>query len=62
MELGVVSVETAGRFEMAHAEHAVFDGPYTVDAPLIVGDGLGELALDRRLRFEAIDDLFGERL
>jgi hypothetical protein len=27
---------------------------------LIVSDGLGELALDRRLRVEAVDDFFRE--
>jgi hypothetical protein len=40
-----------------HAEHAVFDGPDAVD-----GDRLGEVALDRRLRVEAVDDFPGEGL
>jgi len=62
MDFGSGAVEIAGGFEVAHAEHAVFDGPDTVDAPLIVGHGLGELAFDRGLRVEAVDDFFGERL
>src|ERR1035438_1459405 len=62
MDFGGGAIEVAGGFEMAHTEHAVFDGPYTIDAPLIVGDGLGKLALDRGLRVEAIDDFFGECL
>jgi hypothetical protein len=46
MYLGAGAVEVSGGFEVAHAEHAVFYRSDTVDAPLIVGDGLGELALD----------------
>jgi hypothetical protein len=42
---------------MTQAEHAVFDGPDAVDTPLIVGDGLSELALDGCLRVEAVYDL-----
>jgi len=45
---------------VTHGEHAVFDGADPVDAPLIVGDRLRELALDRGLRVEAVDDFFGE--
>jgi hypothetical protein len=41
---------------MTQAEHAVFDGPDAVDTPLIVGNRLCELALDRRLRVEAVYD------
>jgi len=60
MEFGVVGVEVACGFKMTHAEHAVFDGTDPIDAPSIVGYGLGELALDGSLRVEAVDDLFGE--
>ena len=62
MDLGAGTVEIACGFEVAHAEHAVFDGTDTVDAPLIVGDGLGELSFDRGLRVEAVYDFFGEGL
>ncbi len=62
MDFGAGAIEIAGGFEMSQAEHAVFDGTDSVDAPLIVGDGLGELALDRGLRVEAVDDFFGEGL
>jgi hypothetical protein len=37
-----------------------FNRSDAVDAPLIVGDRLGELALDRRLRVEAGNDFLGE--
>ena len=56
----VGAIEIGRGFEMAHAEHAVLDGADAIDAPLIVGDGLGELALDRSLRVEAVHELFGE--
>jgi hypothetical protein len=56
VNLGMAEIDVARGFEMAHAEHAVFDGPNAVDAPLIVGDRLGELALDRGLRVEAGHD------
>ena len=46
---------------MARGEHAVLDGTDSVDAPLIVGDALGELALDGSLRVEAVGNFFGER-
>ena len=60
MDFGGWAIEITRGFEVAHAEHAVFDGPYPIDAPLIVGDRLGELALDRRLCVEAVHDFFGE--
>ena len=58
MNIGVLRVEVAGSFEMRLGEHAVFDGTNPVDAPLIVGDRLRELALDGGLRVEAVDDFF----
>jgi hypothetical protein len=51
---GMAGIEVARGFKIAHAEHAVFNRSDAVDAPLIVGDRLGELALDRRLRVEAV--------
>jgi hypothetical protein len=60
VDFGVIGVDVASIFEMTDAEHAVFDGRDAVNAPLIVGDGLSELALDRRLRVQAVDDFFGE--
>ncbi len=39
---------------MTKSEHAVVDRADAVDAPLIVGDGFGELALDWSLRVEAV--------
>jgi hypothetical protein len=59
-DLGAGAIEIAGGLEMTHPEHAVFDGPYPVNPPLIVGDRLGELALDRGLRVEAGYDFFRE--
>jgi len=44
MNVGVLGVELAGAFEMRIGEHAVFDGSDAIDAPLIVGNGLRELA------------------
>jgi hypothetical protein len=58
MNIGMLGVEVACVFKMRVGEHAVFDGANAVDAPLIVGDGLGELALEGRLRAEAVDDFF----
>jgi len=58
MDFGAGAVEIPGGFEVAHTEHAVFDGPYTINAPLIVRDSLGELALDRHLCVEAVHDFF----
>jgi hypothetical protein len=60
MDFGGWAIEITRRFEVAHAEHAVFDGPYTVDAPLIVGYRLGELTLDWGLGVEAVDHFFAE--
>jgi hypothetical protein len=56
----MAGIEVARGFKMAPAEDTVFDGPYALDAPLIVGDRLGELALDWGLRVEAVHDFFGE--
>ena len=47
---------------MHFGEHAVFDGPDAIDAPLIIGDGLGELTLDGRAGAEAVDDFLSEGL
>ena len=62
MDFGAGAVEIARGFEVTHAQHAVFYRSDTVDAPLVVGDGLGKLALDRCLRVEAVYDFFGESL
>ena len=56
----MIGVEVSRAFGMPGGQHAVFDGTDAIDAPLIVGDGLGELALDGRLRVEAVDDLLRE--
>ena len=60
MDFGVVGLEIARGFEVTLGEHAVFNGTNTIYSPLIVGYGLGELTLDRGLRVEAVDDLFGK--
>jgi hypothetical protein len=62
MDFRAWAIEIACGFEVAHAEHAIFDGADAIDAPLIIGDGLGELALDGRLRVEAVDDFFRKRV
>src|ERR1035438_4217318 len=62
MDFGTGAVEIARGFEVAQAKHAVFYRSDAVDAPLIVGDRLGELALDRWLRVEAGYDFFGKGL
>jgi hypothetical protein len=52
----VPGVEVAGVFEVPLGEHSVLNGADAVDAPLIVGDGLRELALDWSSGGEAVDD------
>src|ERR1700679_261604 len=62
MNQGAGTVEISGGFPVPPAEDAVFDRPNPVDAPLIVDDGLGELALEWVLGVEAVDHFFGEGL
>jgi len=62
VDFGVIGIEIARGFEVTHAEHAILDGADAVDPPLIVGYRLGELALDRSLRIEAVDYFLGECL
>ncbi len=59
---GMLGVKVTDDAEVPFGEHTVFDGPNTIDAPLIIGDGLGELALDGRAGVEAVDDFLGEGL
>ncbi|MDP8981088.1 MAG: hypothetical protein M3O35_10905 [Acidobacteriota bacterium] len=61
MNLRALGVELAGVFGVRLSEHAVLDGADAVDAPLIVGDGLGELPLDGSSGREAVDEFLGER-
>ncbi|MDP8983269.1 MAG: hypothetical protein M3O35_22060 [Acidobacteriota bacterium] len=58
----MLGVKVTERAEVPFGEHAVFDGPDAIDAPLIVGDGLGELALHRGAGVEAVDQVLGEGL
>ena len=58
VNVGMLGVEVAGVFEVRIGEHSVLNGADAVDAPLIVGHGLRELALHGGLGVEAVDDFF----
>ena len=63
IQLGVAgSVGIGDAAEFAQGEHAVFDGVDAVEAPLLVGDGLGEFALEGSLGVEGADEVLGEGL
>jgi hypothetical protein len=62
VDFGMLRIEIAGSFRVSEAEHAVFDGPEAVDAPLVIGNGVGELAFEGCLGIEAVNDFAGELL